>query len=201
MRTYGFIKSNLIGNEPNANRILPKVSLPSAYRLTNLPPVIDQGNKPICVSACLSNMIRWNNKLYHVDTKFSDSLIYEQCSYSSNLGMSPKDALETVLSDKVANLIGHKYKLYAKVTSSEMAKQAILQNGPILVALPVCNETSTFWIGNTALGYHAALLVGYNINNFTLMNSWGISFGNNGFVDFPVNGFDEFVLEAWTLIS
>lgn len=46
--------------------------------------------------------------------------------------------------------------------------------------------------------YHAMLIVGYDRHYFKLMNSWGASWGNKGFVWIPYNKLLERTVEAYT---
>ena len=61
MINFGYSKSKLTGDENIYNQTLK--SLPEKYELSNLPDVIDQGSRPICVvqlftSACLITSLR-----------------------------------------------------------------------------------------------------------------------------------------------
>lgn len=70
---------------------------------------------------------------------------------------------------------------------------ALAFNMPVAVALPVfegCWESDTVSLptrGHRNIGWHAVTLTGYNLRSetFTLKNSWGVNWGDNGFADIP----------------
>lgn len=197
MRTFGCIKSNLIGNEYTYSTV-ERINLPETYQLSNLPPVIDQGDDPICVSASLADMVRYQLNYKNTKLKLKDSIFFDNDPTASKNGMMPKSAFEVLLSDRISELAG-KFKFYAKVPSSLVLKNCILSHGPVMVCLPARSYTDNFWLGNELLGGHAVTFVGWTENAFILKNSWGVSYGYNGYHEFGYEFFD-LIYECWTLI-
>lgn len=190
MRSYGYTPSKLDGSEleytdKNSN-------YPKEYKLKDLEAVIDQGNRPICVSAVISDMVNWNLKYIGNKNRLSASTIYDK-GPSLDSGMNPKNAFEYLTKMKLG------FNKYAIVGSEIMAKSAIMYHGPILVALNVKSEGDEFWNGNKSVGGHAVSFIGWNKDGFILRNSWGISYGDGGYYVFPYSDFNK-ILECWTLI-
>ena len=76
-------------------------------------------------------------------------------------------------------------------------------NGPCFGALPVYNETDNFWIkreGDELLAFHAIAIVGYDNHGFIIRNSWGSSFGSEGYTKIPNEDIGKF-LELWTILN
>lgn len=77
---------------------------------------------------------------------------------------------------------------YAEVSSIDGLKQAMYENGPCVIAVPVYNYTERMWYqypGDKLLGGHAMTVVGYNSDGFIIRNSWGSDWGNDGYTIFP----------------
>jgi len=55
------------------------------------------------------------------------------------------------------------------------AKQALIENGPVFIVLPLYNSGPTFWKSNSNLphDFHAVSIEGYDSNGFFFRNSWG----------------------------
>lgn len=86
----------------------------------------------------------------------------------------------------------HIIKGYAQVLSKDALKYSLKINGPCLVVFPVYNFFDQFWKkneGDTFLGGHAMVIVGYTENYFIIRNSWG-----NGWCD---NGYCYYFYEDW----
>lgn len=198
MRSYGCIKSRIIGNELDADNLLGRIEMPSSYKLKSLKEISDQGTKPICVSVSLNTILDWKLKTKGIKKHYSDSIFYDASSDATSKGMSPKDAFKILAEGK--NGLPSGFNKYAMVKSSEVSKRAILQSGPVMIALPVKSTSDIFWKGDDSLGGHAVTLVGFNNSGFILRNSWGTSYGNGGYIEFPYDDF-KYVYEAWTLIS
>lgn len=196
MRSFGCIKSNLIGNEPliqQSNR----VTFPSKYILSDLPPIIDQGNDPICVSATLMDIVKYHLTLHNTKTKLKSNYFYKLDREASDDGMMPKSALDILVESDHDDL--RKFSLYARINSILVMKNCIMSNGPIMVCLPAKSFNNDFWIGPSLLGGHAVSFVGWKDDYFILKNSWGTEYGDNGYYYFPVN-MCNLIYESWTLI-
>lgn len=193
MMYFGFTQSTLDGTELRYNTIGSK--LPEEYELKDLPEIIDQGSSPICMSAVLSDQVNW--KLNYVNSgkeKLGPSDIYDLSKKRID-GLNPKEAYQLLLSKTK-----YSFKRYAIVGSEIAAKNAILSNGVLMIALPVKSMNNDFWNGNDELGGHAVSLVGWNNDGFILRNSWGTSYGNLGYYNFPYSDFDK-IIESWILID
>lgn len=168
--------------------------LPKEYELANLPSIIDQGASPICVSAVISDMVNWKlNYVQGKKKKLESSFIYDNGDVYDN-GMNPKSALDTLIAKT-----DYGFNRYAMVGSEIAAKNAIIANGPLMIALNVKKENDDFWNGSHTIGGHAVSLVGWDNDGFKLRNSWGNSYGENGYYLFPYEDF-HLILEAWILL-
>lgn len=175
-----------------------KVStLPESFDLRKqLSSPIDQGTRGICVSACVTDMLKYiyagTSKKYrkHVD------FFYNHRSDKRVDGMSPRNAFEIAQANSLV-------LSYAIVKSLLAIKVALVANGPVLIALPVYQFDSDFWRkrnpGDKPQGYHATTLVGFDDKegDFILRNSWGVTWGLNGYTYFPYTE-QGMIMEAWT---
>lgn len=197
MTNYGFVKSITFGvpvMEPNGSPTLPE-----NYEISDqLPDPINQGSRGICVSLCVTDMLRY---LYKTTGKKPyrkrDDFFYNHRSDKQQDGMSVRNALEIA---KAYNLI----QSYAIVRNPVAIKLSILAHGPVLVAVPVYHSGETnFWCheeGEKPEAYHAVLLTGYTPKSFILRNSWGRDWGLNGYTTVPIEETGIF-LEAWTIFK
>jgi hypothetical protein len=197
MRTYGCLDSKLIGNENIFNKT--NVKLYKSFDLrSKLSSVTDQGEVPKCVSVALTDMIRFKMNIgYYKKFPISDDEFYLNRKNKDILGMEPIDALNQFTRVGINGLKGN---IYAKVDSVDKFKYAIISNGPLLVGIKVNSFRDDFWNGSNFIGYHAVLFVGYNKDGFILRNSWGTSYGINGYTIFPYSEYIK-ITECWTLIS
>ena len=84
-----------------------------------------------------------------------------------------------------AKATGAKIKSWADVDTVEEAKAALIQHGPLLLALPVY-EGTPFWKKDGAyLGGHCVSIMGYNSFGFILRNSWGRTWNGDGHIVCP----------------
>lgn len=199
--SLGCKKSVLTGKETKY-QVPQKYKLPASYNyIGTMPPVINQGSKPICVACAISSLLDWKKNLKEKDNnggQFSLDTIYN-CRKNKNAdGMEINEALYFL---KHTGINGFKLNDYGFIGSPMFMKYAILANGPCPVALPVYeeNQNKDFWNGNVFLGNHCVLCVGYNENGYILRNSWGTNFGNKGYILLPYNNEDKFI-EMWTFL-
>ena len=209
MVNYGFIASKMDGTELEFKSI-DGLKIPNEYSYQKfLSPVINQGNKPICVPCSVSAYINWEMNLDDGNNNKDNNVIVNEIfdardKEAGDDGMSFKDALHFLRHSGVTTDDG-KYKIdrYAKVGSDICLKQALVANGPCIGGLPVYNSSRCdFWNklnGDSLEGFHAVSIIGYNKIGFILRNSWGKGFGNNGYVTIPYDCFDKFS-EIWTII-
>lgn len=101
--------------------------------------------------------------------------------YPYNSSKKPKKGMY----DLAAN---YRISSFARVTTVEGLKRALLEIGPCYLQLPLFNEDKYFWRGKngetTTFG-HAVVVVGYKKKGFILKNSWGSSWNGDGRVIFP----------------
>ena len=208
MINYGFIPSKIDGTEIEFKT--KKMELPKAISYKKyLPPVINQGQRPICVPCSISSYINWminlEDGVNNRDNKVNYEMIYEHRTDKHDNGMTFKDAFKFLryncveLEHGCENVI----ERYAKVNSEIQLKQALVMNGPCVGGLPVYDPyRNSFWIkqnGDSLEGGHAIAIVGYNEKGFIIRNSWGINYGNEGYSIIPYDEFDSFT-ELWTII-
>ena len=198
MFNSGFVKSVTFGvpsfNAPNS---VPDNYIPEKYDIReelNLP--VDQGSKGICVSVCITDMVRYLHTIAKKQYKKRSDFFYNHRSNKAVDGMSPRNAFE----------IAQAYGLlmsYATLKTLIATRLAIVANGPAMIALPVYGQHTSFWKPSLnspgAVGYHAVTFVGYDDTEqyFILRNSWGPEWGTKGYTFFPYDDFN-LVLEAWT---
>lgn len=194
MFNSGFIKSITFGVPSFAPTDYP--ALPSKFSMeAEMPSPINQGDKGICVSVCVTDMVRYIYKVTERVYRKHVDFYYNHRSDKRVDGMSPRNAFEIAQANSLI-------MSYATIKSATAAKISILSHGPVLVALPVYSYFSNFWkqsvVQQNVLGYHAVTLVGYNDSEecFKLRNSWGTSWGMNGYSWFPYEDFN-LILESW----
>ncbi len=93
---------------------------------------------------------------------------------------------------------------YARVTTVDGLKRALLELGPCYIQLPIYSMNERFWKasdgtsidGANIVGGHALVVVGYTTAGFLLVNSWGSAWGDDGTVILP---FEDWPLhwECW----
>lgn len=213
---FGFEPTKFDGTEIEYTpREWKNFKLPAVYSfLKYMPPVIDQGNEPICVPSSLSTWLNWKlnsgiNNGEEIDNGFRLREIfmagrkYEEVDTAEE-GMTFKAALKYLRKEGAAGNKGIvKIGYYATINSYIHLKSALFMNGPCFGALPVYNPAyNDFWnpgLGNLE-GYHAVALVGYTEGGIILRNSWGKGYGKDGYWEIPYLDCQKF-LELWTIIS
>lgn len=202
---FGWAPSKIDGTEHEFSTI--EVTLPEEYSYREyLPKVINQGELSICVPCSLSAFLNWNENLKDGSRKDNgiDLMdIYNHRPNNTN-GMTFKDALRYLRHNGVDSKNGKlKIGAYAMIKKVRDLQYALLLNGPCIAALPVWSDNTEFWNQEYATnfyGYHAISVVGYNHEGFIIRNSWGKSYGDNGYAVIPYKNADEF-LEIWTIIQ
>lgn len=106
--------------------------------------------------------------------------------------MYPYSALDTHAPPPTAELyeVAAKYRIanYARVTTVDGLKRALLELGPCYLQLPLYQTRPCFWIGAEGEKYnggHAVAVVGFNKEGFILKNSWGKRWNIDGSIIFP----------------
>lgn len=206
---YGFVPSKIDGTESKFKEV-KGLKIPDFYSYKDfLPPVLNQGQRPICVPCSLSAHLNWNKNVdtdgnNHRDNKVDLDEIYKSRTTGGDNGMTFKDALKFLRHNGVHSANGvMKIDKYSMVGGILPIKQALILNGPLVGALPVYNDTSEFWkkrSGDDFLGGHAISIVGYDKNGLIIRNSWGSSFGDKGYTLIEWDDINSFK-EMWTIID
>ena len=207
MYNSGFIPSVMDGTEDIF--IEPKnMGLPKEYSYKKyLPEVLNQGLDPICVPCSLSANINWRINLK--DGKPKDNKVDLFDIFNSRTtqgeGMTFKEAFDFLIDKGVKTKNGEfKIKGYAYVKSAIALKFAIIANGPCVGVLPVYNSDSAdeFWNEKYGelVGYHAVSIVGFNKDGIIIRNSWGSSYGSDGYTFIKNQDLNKFY-EIWTIYS
>lgn len=221
---FGFVPSKLDGTEAKlsggAYETLP---LPKAYSyLPYMSDILDQGQSSTCVphaiSAAYDYYLAVKNPANNYDSedgnmKNSGISIWQIYNSRTNYGdgMSYKDALSFcltngVVTDKQYRKKDFSYPIkisnYAIIPSLRVMKASIIMNGPCMIATLVKSLTrDDFWNGYENYGGHATCVIGYDDDKEALLirNSWGTSFGDNGYVWMPYKDFNK-IIEAWAIL-
>ena len=205
--SYGWTPSKLDGTEYGFDEI-KNFPIPEEYSyIKYLPPVENQGATNMCVTYAVAAHLDWN---CNVDNKqdndrnnhIDKNEIYSVRSIKGDNGMTYKEALGFLKHYGVRSDQGKlKIERYAMVKSELALKQALLLNGPCVGGVYVKDSNKyDFWNGSTNLGGHAIAIVGYNQNGFIIRNSWGSSYGQNGYWILKYEDFSK-ILECWTIVD
>ncbi len=193
MKNFGYIKSVLDGTEYVFGQTLSK--LPDKYSHTTiLPEVVNQGNQNICVACSLDCYLNWYQNLTN-NTPNKDNKLFIEYKDMTTSGIQIKQALSQLYHDGIISG-------YYKVPNFDIAKSALIINGPLIMGLPVYDSSLIrFWKKYKELeGYHAVSVTGYNSEGLIIRNSWGVSYGKNGYSTLPYEDISS-VLELWTMTS
>ena len=209
---YGFSPSKIDGSEMIIDKITSyeNIKVPDSYDYTPfLSPVLDQGQRPICVPCSISSNIEWKHNLNKEKYNISLDWIYEQRDDKNASGMTFKAALNSMVKNgyitkdeykKKTNVDGNKINGYAMLVSPYFMQRSLFVNGPFVLALYVKDSSRPdFWNGNRTEGGHAVACVGYTSDGLKIRNSWGSNWGDNGYTFLPYSEIGK-VLEAWAII-
>ena len=207
MKNYGFKASEINGTE-HLLELPASLDLPLEYSYEDvLPEVIDQGEDSICVACSVSSYLNWRENLKDGEACDIDIDLFEiyHSKTTAGDGMTYKDAFHFLRHHGVSSKNGVlKIREYVRPQNVLEMKYAILANGPCFGALPVFNDKKYFWKKESprqrVSGYHAIALVGYTENGFIIRNSWGRSFGENGYPFLDMEDFGK-LLEVWSIVD
>lgn len=206
MRMLGCKASKIDAHDKLINKNLTN-KIPEEYSFVNyLSPITDQGSTNMCVTHALACFLNWVTdmklKTSKKDNKIDLNQIYSAREDKKNdNGMSIKEALSLARNHGIKSASGTiKIHDFAMIGSMQIMKQAILCNGPVLIALPVYDSSrNDFWNGAELEGGHCVSVVGYDKDGFIIRNSWGRSYGRNGYWTLPYSDFTK-IKEIWTCI-
>lgn len=211
---------------------VPPQEFPKEFRIDTMC-VINQGSIGSCVACSLSSLKNGHEiKDVRLDEPTSPLFIYNQRKNYGE-GMFPRDAFG-ILKDKGICLEStfpydnlnydskpseeafkeaEKYKIdgYARISSVDGIKTALMKYGPVLFCADVWNYSPLFYkkrngMGDTKQGRHATLIVGWDKEGFIIKNSWGTSWGTDGYTHIAYDDLDFDVviypkMEFWTAID
>jgi C1A family cysteine protease len=113
---------------------------------------------------------------------------------------------------QINNASDNKIVKYERVTdlSSDNIKKTLLSGYPILIGaeldLDFCNSNSSYvWVSNSSsfVGNHAMVIMGYDDSKsaFKILNSWGTSWGDNGYGWIDYSNLSNVIFEAYILYA
>lgn len=93
-------------------------------------------------------------------------------------------------------------KSWARVTTIEDLKSAIVANGPCSIGFPMYNTKRYFWRddGTPLQGGHAVAVVGWDEAGFIIRNSWGAGWNGDGYTRYPYSDWGMH-WDLWTLTA
>lgn len=161
---------------------------------------MDQGSTSMCAAYSVAQVIEWYHRSCGMQNpKFDIEGLYAR--RSSRAGMSFKEVVSLLRAGYV--LSGSNYKIAdgVMITSGDMMKEFLVGNSPILMGLPIRDNSGVtdFWRGRGDYGYHAVVGVGFTDAGIELLNSWGYSYGDGGYAVLPWGDINE-IDEAWGLL-
>lgn len=171
--------------------------------MKQMPEILNQGSDPICVPCSISAFLEYKLSLNSGKRQNSKFKLYDifNSRTTKGEGMTCKEAFKYVINT------GAKYKdgvikasKYFMIQNIVQLRHAIYTNGPCIAALPVYNTGEKFWRNNGEfMGYHAVAIIGYDESGFIIRNSWGSTYGYDGY-SYITNEEINRAEEIWTLI-
>lgn len=219
---YGYIPSIIDGTETTITKeSYESLPIPSEYSyLPYMSKILDQGAESTCVPHSITAVYDYYYAMKNPDTstkgrfKHLDISIHQiyNCRTNRGDGMSFKEALNFcknngVISERdyAKGRPGEPVKIldYARITDIDTLKKSIVINGPCVIATLVKDPRRLdFWNGAGNYGGHATSIIGYNDTRsaFLVRNSWGASWGNNGYTWLAYRDFSK-ILEIWAVLA
>lgn len=191
--------------------------IPEEYEIDDPPPVLDQDGVGACLAHVLAAQATWfYAREAKIVKKMAPGYIYgrrddgtymgegmdyrEAYKCLQKRGVPPLDAFpylgempgfrDTYMSQLLAAdeaAFPQRILRYARIYRPEEAKSALIQLGPVGMAIAVypCFEDGGHLIPapqptDQVLGYHAILLIGWTRDGWLIQNSWGEGWGDKG---------------------
>lgn len=115
---------------------------------------------------------------------------------------------QTPSADAVENAALHKMDSYYRVYLVQL-KQVLAEGNPVAIGIDVYSSFESDEVartgyvpmptpGETLLGGHCVLAVGYTPTHVICRNSWGAEWGDKGYFYLPWEFFDHYVSDMWT---
>ena len=185
----------------------------------------DQGNQGSCAAMAASAMKEWQ-EIRDVELKeyLSPQFIYNNRENIGEDGMTNRDLMKILQSkgvclesmypygttkkiseEAIAQAELFKINNYARIYTLNELKQALYIKGPCIIAVPVYNYSDRMWHQNTGdefLGGHDMCVVDYDdeLNCLWIRNSWGVEFGESGYVKMSYQDFQD-AWEWWSTVD
>ena len=228
MNKYGAVKDKfderdwkiggfLIKNAPKLPEIIDR-----SDRLT---PIRDQGDEPACVAFAACAMKEYQEFNEGV---FSPRYLYKKIKQPQG-GSYPRDAMKILQSEGVppeecnpylpqvptrecpeAKKLAYpnRIKGYARLNTIQEMKQSLFENGPFVAAFFINQSWEDtrdgIVLGSGAIiGGHAILICGYDDQKqqFKFKNSWGTSWGDNGYGYINYNDAQKSLMDSWSSVD
>ena len=203
---------------------------PESFKLPEVS-VKNQGSTGSCVAHACSTVVEFHNKRQeNTDIVFSTEFIYgyRPAGYYVGEGMYVRNALKTLkdlgdcpLSDLKGNhkcpeameiveakledlkdkAYPHRISTYAKVSTADEIKQALMSFGYVVASMKwyrdykLKNGVYTY-TSNDNYGYHCVVIYGWDERGWLVQNSWGSGWGQKGKFVVP---FDFKWTESWAV--
>lgn len=164
--------------------------------------VSDQGSNPFCVPYSIATVLEYHLRIRgQRNPQVKTFEIYEARAIKKVQGMSFKEALNHIEQNGFSTRNGREFIRGSAILTSRIAMSDFLVGvGPFVIGVPVHNlERVEFWRGSANQGYHALAVVGYTPEGLIVQNSWGHSYGQNGFATLVWDDL-AFVKEAWGIV-
>ena len=207
------------------------VSVPARFTLSSLGPVLDQGDKPMCVAYSSATLkmqqeFKEHKKYYSFDPEW----LYSECKKidgSPNIdGTYLRTALQIVQNRgylakaeryKLKQDTSFKIEKYVRLMSVQQIKEAIYHVGPVVFGITV--DSGIYSPDRSGvipdpnddiIGGHAMCAVGYDDNKkcgasrgaLYVKNSWGDNYGSRGYIWIPYSHFDHYPgWDAWRSVD
>lgn len=204
-------------------------ALPEEFDLRRVSkPSRDQGTRGTCAAFTAAN-IKEIQEVRDVgfDERMSPEFIYHHRENKPSVGMYGRNVFQilqrigsvpeafyayqrdensSMQPDDILYRVAKKYRIsnYARVTTIDGLKRALLELGPCYLQLPLYNNRPEFWKpendSDKGNGGHAVTVVGYNRKGFILQNSWGPTWNGDGYI---VMNYDDWpcMWECWTSVD
>jgi len=206
MKTFGCIPSLITPNTPTfkAPKSMP---VPKKYSYKQfLPPITNQGCQPFCIPHSIGTWLNWKKNM-KTGVKADNHIRYDDIYYSKKVsgeGMTYLEAFDYLKTKGVKSDKGiMKISDVGFIPNLTLLKAAIIANGPCFGSLPVYDpDSTTFWKrnGSPLQGWHAITIVGWNETGWIIRNSWGVGYGDRGYVILPYDDEKSF-RELWTILG
>lgn len=170
-------------------------ALPASFTLGTLPPVLNQGNTPMCVAFSHSALKAFEDR--RDQGRFFD---FDEPRFFAAIGGGPNGAVIRVALDRLLKVgypvvsagdaSHHRIRAYYAIPKTQAAiSQAIHDFGPLEMGSPWYHSwfrpvgaagSRTLPAPDYVVGGHAYLAVGYTPAGVILRNSWGSAWGDGG---------------------